>query len=128
MALNIVNTVEFISKISFERNSTFTAKIARKLIRRFSESLEVNEKIIVYLEKENLQFYIATDSKALLKVVLKGLLKRTQPQYITNTFTSEGLAVRTIIAMLRKVTQNQTRNDVRMILHFFLHLPYVEKS
>lgn len=80
MALNIVNAVEFISKISFERNSNFTAKIARRLIRRFSESLEVKEKIIVYLEKENLQFYIATDSEAPLKVVVKGLyLKGPNP-------------------------------------------------
>lgn len=121
MALNIVNAVEFTSKISFEHNSNFTAKIARWLIKSFSESLEVKEKIIVYLEKENLQFYIATDSEAPLKVVLKGLLKRTQPQDIANTFSSEGPTV-------RKVTQNQTRNDVRMLLHFFLHLSFVEKS
>lgn len=116
MVLEIDDVVRLTAKLEAQCDQTFSAKISGRWLKITRDTYAMKTKISNYLKEQQYQFYIVFNLEAPLKVVLRGLPKRTISEKIIKEFKEKGFVV-------SQATQMRSRKCGRKIPTFRLQLP-----
>lgn len=99
MVKNISHAEDFADQLERDCDTDFLEEIFRDCIKITANTLARKSKIINFLKEQKFQFYVVSDSIALLKGVTRGLSKTCKFQNIQRKIINRGFEVINVVQM-----------------------------